>query len=222
MSMDELHEHEERIVRFLERYWREFLRSPSLDDICQHVRLPSKDHVYRDLNKLEEKGYIRRPQRMARSIRLLRRLNGEPFNPEEARPSCVSVPLLGNIAAGQPIPWPDSSFSPYDYEMIDLAQQMVGKRQGLYALKVKGESMIDAMVNDGDIVVMQRDNGRPADGEIVAVWLKDPGETTLKRIYWEGACVRLQPCNPTMKPFYADSRNVEVQGKLVSVIRRVQ
>ena len=66
--------------------------------------------------------------------------------------------------------------------MIDLAQQMVGKRQGLYALKVKGESMIDAMVNDGDIVVMQRDNGRPSDGEIVAVWLKDPGETTLKRI----------------------------------------
>ena len=66
--MDELHEHEERIVRFLERYWREFLRSPSLDDICQHVRLPSKDHVYRDLSKLEEKGYIRRPLRMARSI----------------------------------------------------------------------------------------------------------------------------------------------------------
>jgi repressor LexA len=220
--MEKLHEHEEKILRFLERYWCEFLRSPSLDDIAAHVRLPSKDHVHRDLAKLSEKGFISRPQRMARSIRLLKKLNGEPFNPEEARPALLSVPLLGNIAAGHPIPWPESSFSPYDYEMIDLARQMVGQRQGVYALKVKGESMIDAMVYDGDIVIMQRDDSRPSDGEIVAVWLKDPGETTLKKFYWEGERVRLQPCNPTMKPFYADARNVEVQGKLITVIRRVQ
>jgi repressor LexA len=221
-DMENLHEHEEKILRFLERYWREFLRSPSLDDICTQIQLPSKDHVHRDLAKLEEKGFISRPQRMARSIRLLKKLNGAPFNPEDTRPSFVSVPLLGNIAAGQPIPWPESSFSPYDYEMIDLAQQMVGRRQGMYALRVKGESMIDAMVYDGDIVIMQRDNSQPSDGEIVAVWLKDPGETTLKKFYLEGERVRLQPCNPTMKPFYADSRNVEVQGRLLSVIRRVQ
>lgn len=220
--MEGLHEHEEKIVRFLERYWRDYMRSPSLDDIRTQIQLPSKDHVHRDLAKLEEKGFISRPQRMARSIRLLKRLNGDPFNPEETRPCLVSVPLLGNIAAGQPIPWPESSFSPYDYEMIDLAQQMVGRRQDVYALKVKGESMIDAMVFDGDIVIMERDNRQPSDGGIVAVWLKDPGETTLKKFYREAGRVRLQPCNPTMKPFYADPRNVEVQGKLITVIRRVQ
>ncbi len=215
--MEALHIHESRILHFLEQYWWHFLRSPSIEDIRVAVGLPSKDHVHRDLSRLEEKEYISREPGLARSIRLLKSADGQPFR----LPALVRVPLVGNIAAGQPIHWPDSNFSPYDHEMIELTQGMVGKRQELYALKVKGESMVDAMVYDGDIVIMQPYGGRPFDGEIVAVWLNNPGETTLKKFYWEGDRVRLQPCNPIMPPIYADPRNVEVQGKLVAVIRQV-
>jgi len=220
---EELHVHEMRILRFVESYWRRFLRAPSIEDIRVHVHLPSKDHVYRDLAKLEEKEYISRERGMARSIRLLRTADGRAFQPHEVPvPRTVSVPLLGNIAAGEPILWPDSSFSVYDSEAIELAQEMVGKRQGVYALKVKGNSMVDAMVYDGDIVIMQRYDGRPEDGEIVAIWLQDRGETTLKKFYAQGDWVRLQPCNPTMSPLFVDARDVRVQGKLLAVIRQVQ
>lgn len=220
---EELHVHEMRILRFVESYWRRFLRAPSIEDIRVHVQLPSKDHVYRDLAKLEEKEYISRERGMARSIRLLRTAEGQAFHPPEVPvPRTISVPLLGNIAAGEPIHWPDSSFSVYDSEAIELAQEMLGKRQGVYALKVKGNSMIDAMVYDGDIVIMQRYDGRPEDGEIVAIWLEDRGETTLKKFYAQGEQVRLQPCNPTMSPIFVDARDVRVQGRLLAVIRQVQ
>ena len=217
--MQGLHEHETEILRFLEEYQRSFFHSPSVEDIRVAVKLRSKDHVHRDLDKLEEKGYISRKSRLARSIRLLRLADGRSL--AERAFSLVQIPLLGSIAAGQPIIWPDSSSSLYEREMIELTQEMVGRRQGLYALKVKGESMVDAMVYDGDIVIMQPYAGRPSNGEIVAIWLKDPGATTLKKFYWEEDRVRLQPCNPTMSPIYADPRNVQVQGKLVAVIRQV-
>lgn len=220
---EELHVHEMRILRFLESYWRRFLRAPSIEDIRANVQLPSKDHVYRDLAKLEEKGYISRERGMARSIRLLRTVEGRSFHPDDVPVSkIISVPLLGKIAAGEPIHWPDSDFSIYDSEMIELAQEMVGKRQEVYALKVKGNSMIDAMVYDGDIVIMQRYEGRPEDGEIVAIWLADRGETTLKKFYAQGDQARLQPCNPTMSPLFVDARDVRVQGKLLAVIRQIQ
>jgi repressor LexA len=92
---------------------------------------------------------------------------------------------------------------------------------GLYGLRVRGDSMRDALVNDGDIVVMKKAE-TAQNGEMCAVWLKDKNETTLKRVYKEKSRIRLQPMNPTMKPFYADARNVQIQGKVVLVIRQLQ
>jgi SOS-response transcriptional repressor, LexA len=135
----------------------------------------------------------------------------------------VSVPLLGDIAAGEPIPVPSSDFSLLGVEeTIELTRSIVGDPQDLYALRVRGNSMIDAMVHDGDIVIM-RPAEEVANGEMAAVWLRDREEATLKRVYWEGGRVRLQPANPTMEPIYVDDpRQVQIQGKVVMVIRQVR
>jgi repressor LexA len=128
--------------------------------------------------------------------------------------------------AGEPWRVPGSDFDFFDSEawvVVDSSQ--LPKRSlsagSLFALEVSGESMIDAMVNDGDIVIME-----PAteanNGEMVAVWLVDQEETTLKYFYREKGMIRLQPANPTMKPIYADPQQVRVQGKVVMVIRQVK
>ena len=109
--------------------------------------------------------------------------------------------------------------------MVDVARSLLPAREkgdGLFALEVQGDSMIDAMVNEGDIVIM-----KPAqearNGDLVAIWLRDRDETTLKYFYLENGHVRLQPANPTMKPIYIDDPSVvQIQGKVVMVVRRVE
>jgi repressor LexA len=107
-------------------------------------------------------------------------------------------------------------------EAIEITRDMIPSTgEGLFALEVQGESMIDAMVNDGDIVVMKRDS-EWRNGDMVAVWLEDKEETTLKHIYREGNRVRLQPANPTMGPIYVDDpQHLRVQGKVMLVVRQM-
>ena len=128
------------------------------------------------------------------------------------------VPVLGRIAAGEPIPVPEADFSPFGH--VDLTRDIVKDAEGIYALEVQGESMIDALINDGDIVLM-RHQERVENGELAAVWLRDEEETTLKRFYLEGNRVRLQPANPTMGPMFYPASNVEVKGKVLCVIRQL-
>jgi repressor LexA len=134
----------------------------------------------------------------------------------------VSIPVIGQIAAGQPIPVPES-LGEFDVSsMIELSPDLAPNNgRSLFALRVKGHSMVDALINDGDIVVLKAQE-TCENGETVAVWLRDERETTLKRFYLEdGNRVRLQPANVTMDPIYTDASNVEVQGKLVSVVRAI-
>jgi len=121
---------------------------------------------------------------------------------------------------------PQSDFSYYDADsMVDVARSLLPAREksssDLFTLEVQGDSMIDAMVNEGDIVIMKP--AREArNGEMVAVWLNDRDETTLKYFYLENGKVRLQPANPTMSPIYIDDPSVvQIQGKVVMVIRKV-
>jgi repressor LexA len=131
------------------------------------------------------------------------------------------VPLLGTIAAGKPIPVPNSdSWVNVPQETLKLATDVVGNSDNIYALRVKGISMLDALINDGDIVIMEATQ-TTEDGEMVAVWLKDEQEVTLKRIYREAGRIRLQPANQQMEPIYTSPENVEIQGKVVAVIRRL-
>jgi repressor LexA len=104
--------------------------------------------------------------------------------------------------------------------MVSVTPDMTGGREDIFALRVKGTSMIDALINDGDVVVMEKAN-TAQDGDMVAVWLKKEEEVTLKKFYREGDRVRLQPANETLPPIYTEASNVEVQGRVLSVFRPV-
>ena len=136
----------------------------------------------------------------------------------------VSIPIAGRIVASEPIPMPVSDLNYYDAESsVDIARSLLPAKDvnDLFALEVSGDSMIDAMINDGDIVVMKK-AASANNGEMVAVWLDDNNETTLKYFYKEKDRYRLQPANPTMKPIYVDKSNpLEIKGKVVMVIRKV-
>jgi repressor LexA len=212
-----LSERQKKIFSFLEAFTRENEYPPTIREIGAAVGISSTSVVNYNLNVLEKKGYITRDKIVSRGLKLVDRSGAEAPKP---RDEVISIPLLGRIAAGQPIPIPDSDLPPFGYETIELTRGIIGREEGIYALQVRGNSMIDALIHDGDIVVMKHQE-EAANGELVAVWLKDEKETTLKRFYLEGGRVRLQPANPTMKPIYVHPANVEVQGKVVLVIRQL-
>ena len=206
---DELSEKQRGILEFLETFIGEHDYPPSIRDIQIGCGISSTSVVDYNLKRLEEKGLIRRDREVSRAIELL---NGQG----ERRRRTVSVPVLGRIAAGIPIPAHPDTMAPE--EIIELTEEQTHGRANLFALRVQGTSMIDALINDGDIVVLEpRATADP--GEMVAAWIEDRGETTLKRYYPEGARVRLQPMNSTMEPIYEDARNVRVQGRVVVTIR---
>lgn len=212
-----LSERQRRILDFLNKYVQKHGYPPSIREIGAATGISSTSAVSYNLRHLEEMGYISRDREISRGLKLV----APP--PQPASSAVVRVPLLGVIAAGKPLPLPASDFALMGDETIELTRDLLGDPQGLYALRVQGNSMIDAMVNDGDIVVM-RHQPRVENGEMAAVWLKERGEVTLKRFYQEtGGRIRLQPANPTMEPIYVDDPDqVEVQGRVVVVIRNLQ
>jgi repressor LexA len=131
----------------------------------------------------------------------------------------ISIPLVGRIVASEPAPTPEADALRDAENSVQIARSLVGSEDGLYALEVKGNSMIDALINDGDIVVM-RSNTEVKNGDLAAVFLTDRNESTLKRVYREGKKLKLKPENPTMKPFYVDARHAMIQGKVMCVIRK--
>lgn len=203
------------ILRFIRRFIEEHDYPPSIRQIQDGCNISSTSVVDYNLKKLEGDGYIRRDREVSRAIELLER-GGR-------RPRALAVPIIGQIAAGQPIPVPAAdTWSNIDYsESIEVTRDMVGNRRNVYGLRVKGTSMIDALVNDGDIVLMEAANTAD-NGDMVAAWLKREQEATLKRFYQEGDRIRLQPANETMAPIYTDRSNVEVQGKVLGSIRPPQ
>ncbi len=207
-----------RILECVRDFIHERGYPPTVRDIARETGISSTSVVDYYLKRLEQSGWIERDPRSSRGIRLTAAgAQGLGFG------ATVSIPLLGDIAAGEPIPVPSSDFSLLGVEeTIELTRSIVGDPQNLYALRVRGNSMIDAMVHDGDIVIM-RPTEEVANGEMAAVWLRDREEATLKRVYREGGRVRLQPANPTMEPIYIDDpRQVQIQGKVVMVIRQVR
>jgi len=209
-----LSERQQRILDFVREFTRQNGYPPTIRDIGSELGISSTSVVNYNLKVLEREGYIQRDREVSRGLKVLADL-------EDQRPSSlISVPLLGAIAAGEPIPIPEEGGLPIGYESIELTRDIVRGQEGLYALQVKGESMIDALINDGDIVVM-RHQKEAENGDLVAVWLKGEKETTLKRFYLEGGRVRLQPANPRMEPIYVHPSDVEIQGKVVAVIRQL-
>lgn len=196
-----------RVLEFIRSFMAEKGYSPSVGDIVAGCSLSSPNLAQYHLNVLEREGLVRRTPGVFRSIQIVQKANRV-------------VPLLGVIAAGSPIPVPESgNWVDSAEEMLELSRELVGDGENLFALKVRGRSMIDACVMDGDIVVMEAAQAA-RDGDMVAVWLKDEHEVTLKRIYRDKEHIRLQPANRQMEPLYVDPDNVAIQGRVVAVIRR--
>lgn len=213
-----LGERHQKILNFLQEYQRENKYPPSIREIGEKTGISSTSVVNYYLDQLEKRGLIQRDRRISRGVRLAVG-NGSA--------DTLRIPILGPIAAGQPLPELDPSISymtDNEANAVEIARSLLPakeKGEGLYALEVRGESMIDAMINDGDIVVL-RQATEARNGEMVAVWLPRDNEATLKYFFKEKDRYRLQPANPTMKPIYIKKTEpLEIKGKVVMVIRRL-
>ena len=202
------------IIDFVKRFWMNKSYPPTVRDILTGCNISSTSVVDYNLDILEREGYIRRHPGISRGIELISESN--------ARLPSLKVPVIGQIAAGEPIPVPapDTWDVTASSETMDVPEDLTKGKTDIYALKVRGQSMIDALINDGDTVLMQHVNVFE-NGEMAAVWLKAEKEVTLKKLYREKGRIRLQPANSQMNPIYAEPDNVEVQGKVIAVIRQM-
>ncbi|MEZ0396464.1 MAG: transcriptional repressor LexA [Anaerolineales bacterium] len=213
-----LTERHQKILDYINKRLREQGYPPSIREIGQATGISSTSVVTYYLKQLADLGLIERDARYSRALRL-----PGPLPAQEL----VRIPILGPIAAGLPILVPDAgpTYVGEDLDAVDIARSVIPSREkedDLYALRVQGDSMIDAMINDGDIVIMKR-AANANNGEMVAIWLPHRDETTLKYFFKEGDHYRLQPANPTMQPIIISKEEpLEIKGKVVMVIRKVE
>jgi len=219
---------QQNILQFIWEYNDENGSAPSIREIGKATDISSTSVVNYNLKRLTDLGYLVRKQMVARGLQLTdmarAMLNPEPVieKIDELVASLFRVPLLGSIVAGEPIEVNDNAFQTYDEDdSISIAADMLPSRtDDIFALRVDGYSMIGDMINDGDIVIMEKAE-RADDGTMVAAWVEGEG-TTLKRIFSEPKLdrIRLQPSNPTMEPIFAPVQDVRVQGRVLMVLRQ--
>jgi len=190
------------ILDFLNDFIQQHGYAPSLEEIGRRFNLSSLATVHKHLTNLQEKGFIRRAWNRSRSVEVI---------PARAASRAVELPLLGYVAAGTPIEAVASE------DTIAVPEVLAGKRDS-YVLRVRGNSMIDEQICDGDFVIVE-DRRSALDGETV-VALVGGSDVTLKKLYRERDRVRLQPANPTMAPIYVAPDQVQVQGVVVGVMRK--
>jgi len=211
MAIKSLSPKQERIINFVTEFLNDKGYPPTIRDIAAGCGISSTSVVAYNLNKLEQAGYIRRHSDISRGIKFL--------TPQQKGRKLVYIPIVGVIAAGEPIPVPDTgNIAPN--EGLEVSEELIRGKQDIYALRVKGDSMLDALIGDGDIVLMDY-VGSAENGDMVAIWLKEEQEVTLKRFFAEPNRIRLEPANRQMKPIYTTPDNVEIQGRVVAVIRRI-
>ncbi|HEY6139649.1 MAG TPA: transcriptional repressor LexA [Thermoanaerobaculia bacterium] len=207
--MKYLTERQRDILQFIKEFQRERGVAPTHREICDRFGFSSYGTVYKHLSLLEKKGLIRRDWNQKRGVELVEDPKAAA-PPPATSPGVRELPLFGYIAAGRPI---DVDVSD---EVVTVPERLTTRGEN-YVLKVRGDSMIDDGIMDGDyIIVAHRE--RADNGEMVVANIS--GEVTLKRFYKEGERVRLQPANSTMSPIYAMSRDVAVQGVVVGLMRR--
>jgi len=212
--MKKLSSKQERIIDFIRYFLGDRGYPPTVRDMVAGCGLSSTSVADYNLRALEREGYIRRHPEVSRGIELL--------DGSLTRQAGVQVPVIGQIAAGEPIPVPapDTWDVTASAEMLEVSEDLTRGRKDIYALKVKGSSMVDALIDDGDMVLVQYVKV-VENGEMAAVWLRNEKEVTLKKFYAEQGRVRLQPANAQMPPIYAEPDNVEIQGRVIAVIRQL-
>jgi repressor LexA len=212
--MAKLSPRQKRILSFIRRYLAEKPYPPTIRDIVSGCEISSTSVADYNLAILEKEGYIRRHGEVSRGIELLDGIS--------ARGNEAAVPVIGQIAAGEPIPVPssDSWDTAAAADLLKVPNDLLGGKENVYALKVKGLSMIDALINDGDIVLMEQAS-TVDNGQMAAVWLKSEKKATLKKVFAGPESVRLQPANSQMSPIFAKPDDVEIQGRVIAVIRQL-
>jgi len=229
-----LSERHRKIMEFLTAFQERSGYSPSIRQIGDSIGVKSTSLIDYYLNQLQQMEFIERDEHVSRSIRILRPLfssvGAQAAEVVHAAVNAVSemlrLPLVGRIVASEPIPMPPTDLAYFDSESsVEIARSLLPAKEKvseLFALEVKGDSMIDAMINDGDIVIMKK-AVEARNGEMVAVWMDDSDQTTLKYFFKEANRVRLQPANPTMGPIYINNpASLRIMGKVVMVIRQVR
>ena len=206
-----LTERQRDILNFIRDFQKARGIAPTHREICDHFGFSSYGTVYKHLSLLEKKGLIRRDWNQKRGVEVV----DDPKTPKseprrEDRPAARELPLFGYIAAGRPL---DVDVSD---EMIAVPEHLTSRGEN-YVLKVRGDSMVEDGILDGDLVIIARREDA-TNGEMVVANVS--GEVTLKRLYREGERVRLQPANSMMSPIYAAARDVAVQGVVVGLMRR--
>jgi len=192
------------ILNYLSAYTEQNGYAPSFEEIAETFRYNSLATVHEHLTNLERKGYIKRSYNESRAIEIL---------PTEATPRAIELPLLGSVAAGMPIEALEHG------ETLSVPESFVGRGGNHYVLRVRGNSMIDEQIRDGDFVVV---NGRQrADNGEMVIALVNGNSATVKKYYRErDGRIRLQPANETMQPIYVHENDIAIQGIVVGVMRR--
>lgn len=224
-ALEKLTEMQEKTLRYIHRFLEEHGRPPAYREIRDGIKVKSTSTVSYHMDQLRRKGLLRRDKHVARGLSLTEAAlayMGRASPLVEETSHLVRLQIMGKIQAGETVDPFSDSFSSYDRDDtigVD-AGLLPRRRDNIFALRVQGMSMIDALINDGDIVIFQRAT-EVRNGDMVAVWLLDKHETTLKRIYYEGEMTRLQPANPDFAPIMVPTSEVVVQGKVVLVQRRL-
>ena len=200
--MQPLTKRQREILDHLDEFIQEHGYAPSLEEIGRRFGLSSLATVHKHLTNLQEKGFIRRSWNRSRSLELI---------PTRVGARSVELPLMGYVAAGMPIEAVTSA------ETIAVPEDLVGKRE-TYVLCVRGNSMIDEQIRDGDFVIVE-DRKTADNGEMVIALLNE-AEVTLKSFFRDAGKIRLQPANPTMQPIVVDANQVQIQGVVVGVMRK--
>jgi repressor LexA len=190
------------ILDYLNEFIQQHGYAPSLEEVGRRFGLSSLATVHKHLTNLQEKGFIKRAWNRSRSVELVETRTGG---------RAVELPLLGYVAAGMPIEAVATS------ESIAVPEDLVGKRD-TYVLRVRGNSMIDEQIRDGDFVIVE-DRKTAENGEMV-IALVGSSDVTLKKFYRENGHIRLQPANPSMQPIILPAEQLQVQGVVIGVMRK--
>ena len=190
------------ILDYLHDFIEQHGYAPSLEEVGRRFGLSSLATVHKHLTNLQEKGFIKRAWNRSRSVELV---------PKPAGSRVLELPLLGYVAAGAPIEAVASS------ESIAVPENFIGRRE-TYVLRVRGDSMIDEQIRDGDMVIVE-DRKTADNGEMVIALLRG-SDVTLKKFYRDNGRVRLQPANTALQPIFVDAAQVKIQGVVVGVMRK--
>jgi repressor LexA len=210
---EDLNNRQYEILKFIEYQMQEKRYPPSVREICAAVNLKSTSTAHAYLKKLEELGYIKRDSTKTRAIEVIRHDPNDSFSSQFEEKTIVSIPILGCVTAGAPILAMENIS-----DVFPLPLEFIGNEDS-FILEVKGTSMIDAGILDGDkIIVRKQENAR--NGEIVVVLLLDSSEATVKRIFFENNSIRLQPENVEMSPIFCAENEVRILGRVTGLFRK--